>query len=107
MLAEMRPRGCRFALLVVVYVGLDLANPLMPGALNFNPDECVEALQRGSDLRAPIAAAQNRVDASPAASDLPLVHRPPRAVPRPMSEWWVQEREAHVVAPDPPPSEEH
>jgi hypothetical protein len=107
MLAGMRHLSRRFTLLIALYVGLDLANPLMPGALRFNPDESVDAMQWVRDLRAPIAAVRPRIDASRVAADLTSAPRPPRAVPGPAREWLVQEREGHVVAPDPPASEDH
>ena len=44
----------RLALLVAAYLSLDVANPMMPGALTFGVEESVEARQadrsRGQDL---------------------------------------------------------
>ena len=45
--------------LVALYVAFDLADPTLPGALNFNPDESVDAVQltRESIVSAPSLAA--------------------------------------------------
>ena len=44
--APVLPRCATLALLL--YVSLDLSNPHMPGAFNFDPDECVESVQAAS-----------------------------------------------------------
>ena len=38
-------RGSRLALLLILYVSLDFANPMMPGAVSFDPDDSVEAVR--------------------------------------------------------------
>ncbi|MBI2014339.1 MAG: hypothetical protein HYS77_02180, partial [Candidatus Rokubacteria bacterium] len=59
-------RPSRLAILcVVLYVVLDFSNPLIPGAVSFDPDESVEAVRAG------------RV-AAPAATATPLAPAPPR-----------------------------
>lgn len=44
--APVLPRCATLALLL--YVSLDLSNPHMPGAFNFDPDDCVESVQAPS-----------------------------------------------------------
>ncbi len=41
-----------FTLALLLYVTLDFGNPLMPGAVSFDPSESVEAMQ-GGGARAP------------------------------------------------------
>lgn len=45
------PRCATLAFLL--YVSLDLSNPHMPGAFNFDPEDCVESIQ-ASRLRSPL-----------------------------------------------------
>ncbi len=42
----MSPARC-LALILLAYVALDFANPLMPGAVTFDPDDSVEAVRAG------------------------------------------------------------
>ncbi|MBI2158262.1 MAG: hypothetical protein HYU26_15380, partial [Candidatus Rokubacteria bacterium] len=41
--------------LLLLYVALDFSNPLMPGAVSFDPDDSVEAVRAGR-LEPPAAA---------------------------------------------------
>lgn len=56
----------RLVLLLLVYVAVDFANPLMPGAVSFNPDDSVEGVR----------ASQARV------GDAPVMAVPPRGPDR-------------------------
>lgn len=56
----------RFTLLLAVYVSLDVANPMMPGALNFITEDSVEArqaarLRAGDVAGSPPVATSHRV----------------------------------------------
>ncbi len=65
------------ALLLLIYVALDFANPLMPGAVNFDAASSVEAVRPERTARAAVAA----VPAAPPSPVVPgLV---PAAAPRP------------------------
>lgn len=74
----------RLALLVAVYVSLDVSNPLMPGALTFGVEASVEVRQaeryRGQDHRAPVPRAPEpeRLDRS---DQFLVVRRPAVPVP--------------------------
>jgi len=63
----MQTVGRVFAFTLLIYLSLDFADPNMPGALNFDPDQCVEAVQ-GRALRAGLPA--------PSAADLPPIAMP-------------------------------
>ncbi len=73
----------RLVLLVTLYVALDVANPLMPGAVVFDADASVELRQAGrfgagDSVRAPIATPA-RADAS---SDVATPPTSTRLLPR-------------------------
>ncbi len=79
-------RGRRLVLLLVIYVGLDFANPMMPGAVNFDPGDSVEAIhaERGRLPESPVATAPDPaagpVEPPPMADTVGM--RPIVAVPR-------------------------
>jgi hypothetical protein len=100
----------RLALVLLVYLSLDLANPLMPGALRFDPDASVEAVRAHGQRHAPPLPAMP-------AGGLPLDPErlaPAAAVglgaapaPSPL-DWLVTIRRSHQAsAPPPHPSEDH
>jgi hypothetical protein len=105
----MTRRRLLFAFLL--YLTLDLSNPFVAGAFNFNPDECVEGLH----LRASSAA--GRIDASALPARTPVVRLalPSPSPVRPLAggrhtilEWLVESREDIRASGDPPaPAEDH
>ena len=81
------------ALAFIVYVALDLSNPLMPGAFNFNPDNSVDAAQAPGAQRAHTAPAPCAVpehDRPCAGARRPAVRRAP--VHRIVSDWLAAAR---------------
>ena len=67
----------RFAVLILVYIALDLSLPAMPGAFVFDADESVESVQRNrlqdaSAAVSELAIAQNRRDAATVRDTAPL-----------------------------------
>jgi len=92
------------------YVTLDLSSPFVPGAFNFNPDECVEGIHRA-------ASAAQRTDAFALPARTPVVRLdvPPPSLVRPLAggrytvvQWLVASREDFRASGDPPPpSEDH
>jgi hypothetical protein len=66
--------------LLVLYVLLDFANPLMPGAVGFGPGESIEAVRvcQGDDCQLPGAPGPA---ARPAATPPPAAPRPGRTSP--------------------------
>ena len=92
----------RLVLLLLVYVAVDFANPLMPGAVSFNPDDSVEAV-RASQARvgdAPVVAVSPRVAdrLQTPASGRPIARVEPVILP-------PRERLGHRLrAPAPPPA---
>lgn len=72
----------RLALLVAAYLSLDVANPMMPGALTFGVEESVDARQpdrpRGQDLDVAALAAPR-----PTRLDRPGRFLTPRRLPGP------------------------
>jgi hypothetical protein len=102
--------GARLPMLAfVVYVTLDLSNPFIPGAFNFNPEECVEAAHREQQQQA-------SVDSGPQMQRLlqqfdethSVARRAP--APDPRVDWRAPVPVAHVAAPpssSPSPSEDH
>ena len=92
----------------LIYVALDLSNPFVAGAFNFNPDECVEATQREqradavTDWATRIAQHVHQQQAEARR----IVARAPAPAPR--SDWRSPAPVAHVVSASPPsPTEDH
>lgn len=96
--------GTRLTLLIVFYVTLDFANPLMPGAVNFGADESIEGLTvQHHLLRQPFAYTTPAL--APRLRESVDV---PRAVTRGerapvVREWIAYVRLAHSTSFDPPP----
>jgi hypothetical protein len=92
----------------VVYVTLDLSNPFVAGAFNFNPDECVEAAQREQHAGLVLDSATRTV---PRVRQQPVER--PRVVRRALvpdsrNDWRSPAPAAHAVAALPPsPTEDH
>ena len=94
----------------VIYVTLDLSSPFVPGAFNFDPDECVDGIHRAS-------SPHERADATvlPARSPVARLVLPPPSPVRPPAggrhavlEWLVDSREDSRASGDlPAPSEDH
>ena len=100
----------RLMLAFLVYVTIDLSNPFVPGAFNFNPDDCVESIHRTSS--SPGCAGASLVPArAPVARlgvPLPSPLRPLAAGRHALLEWLVEAREEARASGDPPqPSEDH
>jgi hypothetical protein len=91
-----------FILAIVVYVGLDLTNPFMPGAFIFDPEQSVEGVHAEGGRQHLASPAGPRVEA---ATVRPV---PPRHFAPLTRRWRAEPRPAHVPAFDPPPlSEDH
>ena len=100
----------RGMLVFVIYIALDLSSPFVPGAFNFNPDECVDGIQRAS-------SPNQRADASALPTRTPVVRLelPPPSPVRPLAggrhlvlEWLVDGRDNTRASGDPSsPTEDH
>jgi hypothetical protein len=98
----------RLALLIALYVGLDLTNPFMPGAFNF--DESVEGVsvphERLRHHQAGNVPAPRPTLAESSAIDRVAPTRRPEV--RALVEWFVDLRQVHPPASDSQsPSEDH
>jgi hypothetical protein len=96
-------RTRRLILVIAVYVGLDLANPFMPGAFLFDPAESVDGVH-GERARPPLLAPGSPATAPGLQADglRPAPRRPARVA----RQWLAEPRPAHVQAVDPPPNAE-
>jgi hypothetical protein len=100
-------RARRLVLLLGLYVTLDLANPFMPGAFNFNPDESVDGVRLHYEVfRSRLAAIPTPPSIRDAALKLPVV-TPQPADPPPVSEWFVDLRQRQSSSSEPAPTEDH
>lgn len=100
----------RLILAFLMYLTLDLSSPFVPGAFNFDPDECVEGTHRST-------SPHQRADASalPARTPVVRLELPPPSPVRPLAggrhvvlEWFVDSREDTRASGDPtPPGEDH
>lgn len=94
---------------ILIYVTLDISSPFVPGSFNFDPDECVEGLQR--------AASPHELAVSIVPSRLPVARLvlPAPSPVRPVAGGWhtVLERlvdarvDTRASGDPPPPSEDH
>ena len=95
-----------FFLALIVYLTLDFANPLMPGAVNFDSDESVEGVTlhhpRSKPLRSHVVGAplSLSVTAVPAVAPQARAERPRSPVP---GDWLARVRLAHAGQSEPPP----
>lgn len=98
----------RLALLVAVYVSLDLSNPMMPGALTFGVESSVEVRQtdrfRNNDDGAPLPLARGSERPGPSERLVALTRTPAPPMPRFRR---ARAARAHLplVAPAPSPEE--
>jgi hypothetical protein len=100
----------RLMLAFLMYITLDLSSPFVPGAFNFDPDECVEGIHHAS-------SPHQRADASALPARTPVVRLglPPSSPVRPLAggrhvvlEWLIDSREDTRASGDPPPlGEDH
>jgi hypothetical protein len=100
----------RMMLAFLIYVTLDLSSPFVPGAFNFNPDECVEGIHRVSSPheRADVTALPTRLAVARLVLPSPSPVRPLAGGRHTVLEWLVDSREdARVSGDPPPPSEDH
>jgi hypothetical protein len=97
-------------MLVLLYVSLDLSSPFVPGAFNFDPDQCVEGLHRASSPH-PRGGAPAQLGRSPVTCLLALPPSPVRTVAagrHTVLEWLVGSRDDTRAPGDPsPPGEDH
>jgi hypothetical protein len=97
----------RLALLVVLYLSLDLTNPFIGCAFNFNLDQSVEGVSRQHE-RPLIQADRVGLPTAPMRSETTgarratLVERPEV---RALAEWFVALRQGHATASDPSPED--
>jgi hypothetical protein len=95
-------RARRLVLVIAIYVGLDLANPFMPGAFIFDPEQSVEGVH-GERGRQQLVAL-----ATPAVPRAQTDATPPRRPATVGRKWFAEPRPVHVRVADPPPlSEDH
>src|SRR5206468_2407251 len=100
----------RLMLAFLLYLTLDLTNPFVAGAFNFNPDECVEGIHRASSFaeRTDASAPPARMPVVRLASSPPSPVRPPAGGRYTILEWLVAARDDTRASGDPPPlSEDH
>ena len=97
------------AVAFILYVALDLSNPLMPGAFNFNPDTSVDAAQASVTHRTRTTPARSAVpehDRPSTGAGRSSVGRPP--VHRVVSDWLPAARSTPpAAAPAPPATDDH
>ena len=101
----------RWLFAFLMYLTLDLSNPFVAGAFNFNPDECVEG------CRYRTSSSAERTDASALADRVPVVRialpspspvRPPAGGRHSVLEWLADSRgDARAVGDPAPLSEDH
>jgi hypothetical protein len=99
----------RIALLIVVYVSLDLTNPFLGCAFNFNADESMDGVSRQHERflhHTPTVALPMRSGGEAARLTRSAPARP--FLSRALGEWFVQLRQAHAPHSDPQsPAEDH
>jgi hypothetical protein len=105
-------RARHLTLLFLLYVVLDLSNPFVPGAFNFDPDDSVDGVSRSRE-QAPLRlqGAPSPVPATPTADAgrvaPPAVARSVR-VPRAVNDWHVDARRIRSRVPEvSTPTEDH
>ena len=101
-------KGWLLSLFVATYLCLDFADPFMPGAYEFDPDQSVDGVSPSSDdarqESLPVAATPPR---SGRMAEVPLANPRHTAIFFPI-EWAIVLRQAHPPSSDPPSlSEDH
>ena len=87
-------------LVVLTYVSLDLSSPFIPGAFNFDPDDCVEGIRQASGH----STVRVNQPATSTPSPLPIfrVADEPRLIGRPAiptqaaGDWLADLKRAHL-----------
>lgn len=99
----------RFALLTAFYLILDLTNPFMGCAFNFNAEESIDGVSRQHErLRQQTRSVE--VPVRPLVEPLRLAHAALTGIPeaRPVAEWQADLRQGHAPGSDlPSPTEDH
>ena len=99
----------RIALMVAFYVTVDLTNPFIGCAFNFNAEESIDGVSRSHERLLPQATPGALP--TPSGGDNAGIARPAPArpfTPRLLRGWLVQMRQAYAPHPDPQsPSEDH
>jgi hypothetical protein len=96
--------------LLLLYVALDFANPMMPGAVSFDPGDCVEGahLERArapdSVAATPVRVAAHLVDPLLVDPPLPSAVRNPRPCPPRI---FVTPPAQRAAGDPPPPGDDH
>ena len=92
-------------LAVLLYLTADLANPFMPGAFHFSPEESVEATGSTQRARRPTVSS-SRFKVTPLGpervSNLSRPERGAGAPPTAFDEWFVDLRRSHTPFHEPP-----
>lgn len=100
-------KGRRLILLLGLYVSLDLANPFMPGAFNFNPDDSVDGVCLHYEVfRSRLAVIPTPPSIRDGALKRPVV-TPQPADPPAVSEWFADLRQRQSSSSEPAPTEDH
>ena len=101
-------KGRALVLSLLVYLSLDLANPLMPGAVTF-VDGSLRIVDAGRPVAVDLPAPAVSLDAGPS----PVAPAPARPVPCPTAgarghRWWIPFPRMRPLAPEAPSaSEDH
>lgn len=100
----------RIALVIAVYVSLDLTNPFLGCAFNFNADQSMDGVSRQHErflYHTPTVVLPTRSGGEAAAGLTRSVPTRP-FLSRALGEWFVQLRQAHPPHSDPQsPAEDH
>ncbi len=91
-------------LLILLYVTLDFANPMMPGAVMFNPDDTIEGVYVERVRPQSPAVAVALVPILGHGDLLPIIRAVARGLrenPEAPNRWRVQIGRAHSFSPDP------
>jgi hypothetical protein len=101
-------KGRALVLCLLVYLSLDLANPLMPGAVTF-VDGSLRVVDAGRSVAVDLSAPAGSLEACPS----PVVAAPVRPLPCPTAgarshRWWIPFPRMSPLAPEAPSaSEDH
>jgi hypothetical protein len=95
------------AIVVLLYVSADLANPFMPGAFRFSPEESVEATGNTRHARRPTVSSsrfKGEVPRTVRVSDRSRSEHGAEAPTTAFNDWFVDLRRAHTPFHEPPSS---
>jgi len=101
-------RARRLILLLSLYVTLDLTNPFMPGAFNFDADNSIDAVRLHLEtFRSRLVVVVTPPSIAEAELKCPVVARPSAEAPA-VRDWSVSLRQRQSSSSEPPPSlEDH